>query len=110
MLYQSKLGTRFIARWGILGAALSLAALFTISDQIIPFSTVFILLNLPKGLHEMFLAVWLMVKGVNPSATASGPAKTAMNVLLSAAYIGYIGEGGSSASLSPLSYNLMLGE
>jgi hypothetical protein len=33
----------------------------------------------------MILAVWLIVKGFNPSAIASKPAKTATNELLSVA-------------------------
>jgi hypothetical protein len=80
VFYQSKLVPRFISGWGFLGAALSLAAaLLTISGQIIPFSTVFILLQLPIAVQEMVLAVWLIVKGFNPSAVASLSAKTATN-------------------------------
>ena len=85
VFYQSKLVPRWLSGWGFLGAALSLAtALLTISGQIIPFSTVFILLQLPIGLQELVLAVWLIVKGFNPSAVASGAPKTATNELLSA--------------------------
>jgi hypothetical protein len=85
VFYQSNLVPRWLSGWGFLGAALSLAtALLTISGQIIPFSTVFILLQLPIGLQEMILAVWLIVKGFNPSAVASGSANTATNKLLSA--------------------------
>jgi hypothetical protein len=80
VFYQSKLVPRFISGWGFLGAALSLAAaLLTISGQIIPFSTVFILLQLPIAVQEMVLAVWLIVKGFNPSAVAFQSAKTATN-------------------------------
>ena len=76
VFYQSKLVPRWLSGWGFLGAALSLAAaLLTIFGQIIPFSTVFILLQLPIGVQEMVLAVWLIVKGFNPSAIASGSAK-----------------------------------
>ncbi len=85
VFYRSKLVPRFISGWGFLGAALSIAAaLLTISGQIIPLSTVFILLNLPIAVQEYVLAVWLIVKGFNPSAIASGAAKTATNELLSA--------------------------
>jgi hypothetical protein len=78
VFYRSKLIPRWLSGWGFLGAALSLAcALLTIFGQLIPFSTVFILLQLPIGLQEMVLAVWLIVKGFNPSAVASGAAKTA---------------------------------
>jgi len=84
VFYQSKLVPRWLSGWGFLGAALSLAAvLLAISGQIIYFSMVFILLQLPIGVQEMVLAVWLIVKGFNPSAIASGPAKTATNELLS---------------------------
>jgi hypothetical protein len=76
VFYQSKLIPRWLSGWGFLGAALSLAAvLLAISGQIIYFSTVFILLQLPIGVQEMVLAVWLIVKGFNPSAVASGSAK-----------------------------------
>jgi hypothetical protein len=80
VFYQSKLIPRWLSGWGFVGAALSLAAaLFTIFGQIAPFSTVFILLNLPIGVQEMVLAVWLIVKGFNPSAIAFGSAKTDIN-------------------------------
>ena len=80
VLYRSKLVPRLISGWGILGAASSLAAaLLTISGLMIPFSTVFVVLQLPIALQEMVLAVWLIVKGFNPSAVASLSAKTAAN-------------------------------
>jgi hypothetical protein len=85
VLFQSKLIPRWLSGWGFAGAALSLAcALLTIFGQLIPFSTVFILLQVPIGLQEIVLAVWLIVKGFNPSAIASLSAKTATNELLSA--------------------------
>jgi hypothetical protein len=80
VFYQSKLIPRWLSGWGLLGAALSLAAaLLAISGQIIYFSTVFILLQVPIGVQEMVLAVWLIVKGFNPSAIASGSAKADIN-------------------------------
>jgi hypothetical protein len=80
VFYQSKLVPRWLSGWGLLAAAASLAAaLLSISGQIAPFSTVFILLQLPIGLQEYALAVWLIVKGFNPSAVASLSAKTATN-------------------------------
>jgi len=41
-----------------------------------PMSTTQIVLAVPIGLQEMVLAVWLIVKGFNPSVIASGSAET----------------------------------
>ncbi len=80
VFYQSKLIPRFISGWGFIGAALSLAAvLLTFFGQLVPFSTVFILFNLPIALQEMVMAVWLIVKGFNPSASVSMSAKANTN-------------------------------
>jgi hypothetical protein len=80
VFFQSRLVPRFISGWGILGAALSLAAaLLTMFGRIIPFTPVFMILNLTILVQEMVLAVWLIVKGFSPSAVASLSAKTATN-------------------------------
>jgi hypothetical protein len=78
VFYQSKLIPRWLSGWGFIGVAFSLAAaLLTIFGQIIPFSPVFMILHLTIFVQEMVLAVWLIVKGFNPSAVASLSAKTA---------------------------------
>ena len=80
VFYQSKLVPRWLSGWGFLGAALTLAsALLAIAGLLTPLSTVFILFNLVILVQEMVLAVWLIVKGFNPSAIASLSAKTATN-------------------------------
>jgi len=71
LFYQSKLIPRWLSVWGLIGAILYLAAgLFHI------FSVDFGILMAPLALLEMVLAVWLIVKGFNPSAIASEPDKT----------------------------------
>jgi hypothetical protein len=72
IFYQSKLVPRWLSGWGFLAAALSLAsALLAISGLLIPLSPVFIVFNLLILVQEMVLAVWLIVKGFNPSVIAS---------------------------------------
>ena len=80
VFYRSRLVPRWLSGRGFLAAVSSLAAvLLTASGLLVPFSTVFVLLQLPIGLQEMVLAVWLIVKGFNPSAVVSLSAKTATN-------------------------------
>jgi len=70
LLYRSKLIPRFISVWGLIGVALILALnLLDISFGI------GMLLALPIISNEIFLGIWLIVKGFNPSAIASGSAK-----------------------------------
>jgi hypothetical protein len=77
MLYQSRLIPRFISVWGLIGALAVLATAmldtFGISPGSLEFLGVLMLLN------ELFLGVWLIVKGFNPSAIASGSVKTDIN-------------------------------
>jgi len=70
MLYQSRLVPRFISVWGLVGAlavlATALLEMFDASVGGLEFLGILMLLN------ELFLGVWLIVKGFNRSATASG--------------------------------------
>jgi hypothetical protein len=78
VFYRSKLIPRWLSGWGLVAAVLSLACiLLTIFGQLIPFSKVFILLQLPIGLQEMVLAVWLIAKRFNQTAITSLAAETA---------------------------------
>jgi hypothetical protein len=74
VFYQTRLVPRWLSGWGvgavILGAAAALLVLFGVTGSM---STVQIVLNIPIGLQEMVLAVWLIVKGFRPS-TAPTPA------------------------------------
>ena len=69
VFYQSKLIPRWLSGWGFLGAALSLAVtLFSLFNPDFVVSWMHTLLNAPIALQEMVFAVWLIVKGFNPSA------------------------------------------
>jgi hypothetical protein len=77
LLYRSKLIPRWLSGWGFLGAALFLATVpFRMFDLLPPLA---IVLAVPIILNELVLAIWLIVKGFNSSATASESVKTAVN-------------------------------
>jgi hypothetical protein len=87
VLYQSKLVPRWLSGWGLVGIVPYLTAatlaMFGVIDSL---STAYGLLDAPLGIQEMVLAVWLIVKGFNPSTLASESAKAATyNVQMSAA-------------------------
>ncbi len=75
LLYKSKLIPRFISVWGLIGVTLqltgSLLDMFGHSAGMI--------IYLPIISNEIFLAIWLIVKGFNSSAIASASALTDIN-------------------------------
>jgi hypothetical protein len=73
VFYQSKLIPRWLSGWGVIGIAMLLSMALLIMFGKEPSGTT-LLLALPIALQEMVLAVWLIVKGFNPSAIASGAA------------------------------------
>ena len=78
LLYQSKLIPRFISVWGLI--AITLALIDRGVLDIYGYSAGMIsglpISGLHLGLIEIFLGIWLVVKGFNLSAIASGSAKT----------------------------------
>src|SRR5665648_496354 len=76
LLYQSKLIPRWLSVWGIIAIILHLITGFLILFGVQSgFSTSDFIMNFPIFLQEMVMAVWLIVKGFNPSAIASGSVK-----------------------------------
>jgi hypothetical protein len=71
VLFRSKLVPRWVSGWGLIGAALYLSSGFLPLFGYGSRSTIFTLLNVPLGLQEMVLAVWLIVKGFDSTAIAS---------------------------------------
>ena len=76
ILYQSKLIPRWLSGWGFIGATLYLASGFLPLFGHGTRSTIYNLMEAPLFLQEMVFAVWLIVKGFNSSAIASGSSKT----------------------------------
>jgi hypothetical protein len=68
IFYSSRLVPRWLSVWGIagvvLGAVAALLVMFRVVDSM---STVQIVLNVPIGVNEIVLAVWLIVKGFRPA-------------------------------------------
>jgi hypothetical protein len=72
IFYRTKLVPRWLSGWGLVAGILTmLSCLLTMFGLMAPFSTEQIVLNLPILPQEMVLAVWLIVKGFNPSVIAS---------------------------------------
>jgi len=65
LLYQSKLIPRWLSVWGLIGAPLVL-----LLGLLGMFGDIVIYLALPIAVQEMVLAIWLIAKGFNPTATA----------------------------------------
>jgi hypothetical protein len=80
LLYKSKLVPRFLSVLGFIGGAVLLIG--TILDMLVLIDVnqgAGLLVVLLLGLFELILPIWLFVKGFNPSAIASGAAKTDIN-------------------------------
>jgi len=63
---------RWLSVWGLIGVPFWLAVSLLIIFGLDPSSPISTLLYLPIAVNEMVLAVWLIVKGFNSSAIASG--------------------------------------
>ncbi len=75
-LFQSKLVPRLVSAWGFLAAALLLTGtvLQMLELPVVPEPWYELVFAAPIAVNEMTLAVWLIVKGFNPSAIVSGAA------------------------------------
>jgi Domain of unknown function (DUF4386) len=72
VLYRSRLVPRWLSGWGLVAIVLSMiATVYAGFTQDFGFTTVNTMLNIPIGLQEMVLAVWLIAKGFNAPAFAS---------------------------------------
>ena len=75
ILYRSKLLPRFISVWGFIALAMLITAkVLGVPDLTQSFHPAMVL-YFPIVVNELFLAVWLIGKGFNPSALASGSAR-----------------------------------
>jgi hypothetical protein len=68
-LYQSKLIPRWLSIWGLISAVAIMAASVMATFDI--FLALAMVLVMPIAFQEQAMAIWLIVKGFNPSAIAS---------------------------------------
>jgi hypothetical protein len=75
IFYRSQLIPRWLSVWGPAGTVLGLVAgLLVLFQSIAVLSGTQVVLNLPIGVQEMVLAVWLIMKGFRAKAKAPAPA------------------------------------
>jgi hypothetical protein len=68
LLYKTKLIPRWLSAWGLVGVIFAIAASLLFFFHIISIiTTIYIVLNIPMALQEIVLALWLIIKGFNPS-------------------------------------------
>jgi hypothetical protein len=64
VFYRSQLVPRWLSGWGLVGTALGLVAALLVLFRVVgTLSTAQVLLNLPIGVQELVLAVWLIWRG-----------------------------------------------
>jgi hypothetical protein len=72
LLYQSRLVPRFISVWGLIGAVLILTLNLLLTSNLLEAGIATgLIFALPMMTNEIFIAIWLIVKGFNSSAISS---------------------------------------
>ena len=79
IFYRTRLIPRWLSVWGLVGTTLgAVAGVLVLFQALTLLSAVHTLLNVPIGVQELVMAVWLLVKGfsapVPPPAAAAPPA------------------------------------
>lgn len=72
LMLRARLVPRWLSLWGLVGAPLFLIASLSLLWTGEPNSTLANILFIPLGVQEMVLAGWLIVRGFDPAALASG--------------------------------------
>ena len=80
MLYQIRLVPRWISVWGVIGATLVLVATVLNWFGISLGTGLEIVTGLPMLFNELFLGVWLIVKGFSPEAEVAEPVQPALGM------------------------------
>lgn len=74
LLYRARLVPRWLSAWGLVGAVLYLAGGVLLAlDLVGASSAALVLSNVPLGVNELVLAVWLIAKGFSAPAGTPQP-------------------------------------
>ncbi len=80
IFYQTKLVPRWLSVWGLIFGVSGIVSCALVSTGLIaPFGIEQVVMVAPMLPQELVLAVWLIVKGFNPSVIASAVVKTEIN-------------------------------
>lgn len=71
IFYQTKLVPRWLSVWGIIGSTLSILASLLFMIYFIGLDATYMILNIPIAFQQLVLAIWLIVKGFNPTVQDS---------------------------------------
>ena len=80
LLYRATLVPRWLSVWGLVGAAVYLSAAVLVLYGLEPGSAPQMLMDVPLGLQEIALALWLIIKGFNDAAFATEDAGRRLEV------------------------------
>ncbi|EJL24195.1 DUF4386 domain-containing protein [Brevibacillus sp. BC25] len=67
IFYQTKLVPRWLSVWGLIGSTLSILASLLFMIRFIGLDTAYMILNVPIAFQQLILAIWLIMKGFNPT-------------------------------------------
>ncbi|MGM0851014.1 MAG: DUF4386 domain-containing protein [Bacillota bacterium] len=67
IFYQTKLVPRWLSAWGLIGSTLSILASLLFMIRFIGLDETYMMLNFPIAIQQLVLAIWLIVKGFNPT-------------------------------------------
>jgi Domain of unknown function (DUF4386) len=74
IFFQTGLVPRWLSGWGLAGVVLGFTAAILVLFRVTGYmSAPQVLLNIPIGVNEMVLAVWLIVRGFRSAAPVPGP-------------------------------------
>lgn len=67
IFYKTRLVPRWLSYWGFVGTIFTIVTTFLVLFSVIEIVTpIYIILSMPMALLELVLAIWLIIKGLNP--------------------------------------------